>query len=358
MFTSLIFAVVMLLAFATAQIDFEERKSVGECTIPEDGMVIIEDTTFCPGTYNLPIGIAIGADNIILDCDGAVLDGNYNGNTGIQISGRNGVSIKNCNVRNYNMHGIDLRSSSNNNILNNTITNNKLDGIRLYVSHYNFVRGNNIFGNFQGIDLASSSYNTISQNNVDFNLDGFRLFRAHSNNISSNSITNSGTQSPYVGYGIEIWYSRFNQISNNIIESGDNGIIIFGSDTEPSENTISFNNISDNHLLGSFFGNGIALRCGSSNTDCTNSFEDKIEFNNIFNNSNFNFILDNRGGRSNINEKIKAEKNWWGTTNKKEIKEKIYDFFDDHSLGKVDFNPYLCSPYPELKLSPCKRWDK
>lgn len=38
--------------------------------VPVDGMVITENTTFQPGTYNLPNGISIGASDITLDMNG------------------------------------------------------------------------------------------------------------------------------------------------------------------------------------------------------------------------------------------------------------------------------------------------
>jgi len=41
---------------------------------------------------------------------------------------------------------------------------------------------------------------------------------------------------------------------------------------------------------------------------------------------------------------IDATNNWWGTVDPMEINQKIYDFFDDESLGKVLYNPFLLSP--------------
>ena len=43
--------------------------------VPADGMTIERDTTFAPGTYFLPNGVKITADNITLDGNGAVLIG-------------------------------------------------------------------------------------------------------------------------------------------------------------------------------------------------------------------------------------------------------------------------------------------
>ncbi len=46
-----------------------------DLVIPEDGMKITRDTTLKPGVYFLPNGIEVGADNITLDGNGALLIG-------------------------------------------------------------------------------------------------------------------------------------------------------------------------------------------------------------------------------------------------------------------------------------------
>ena len=59
--------------------------SAVECgSIPTDGCVVTVNTTFNSGTYNLPNGISIGNNNIILNCNGAKLYGN---NTGSSVGG-------------------------------------------------------------------------------------------------------------------------------------------------------------------------------------------------------------------------------------------------------------------------------
>jgi hypothetical protein len=103
-------------------------------------------------------------------------------------------------------------------------------------------------------------------------------------------------------------------------------------------NTIAFNEMKNNNI-------GIYL--STLYNHCDNCFSDKIEFNNFGNNSDFNFKMYNHPSN------ITTENNWWGTTNESEIESKIWDFYDDSSLGIVDFNPYLCAPFHENQSSPC-----
>src|SRR3989344_5605893 len=78
-----------------------------DCVVPYDGMVITEDTTFCEGEYYLPNGISIGADNVVLDCNGAKLIGikeaYYPFPIHLAINNvlKNNITIMNCNITNY-----------------------------------------------------------------------------------------------------------------------------------------------------------------------------------------------------------------------------------------------------------------
>jgi len=92
-------------------------------TITED-TVLLEDLINCPGN-----GIIIGADNIILDCDGHMIDGigSSSYGAGVSFSNNDGVTVKNCNIQEF-MSGINMYGSSsninNNNVYGNTLSNN------------------------------------------------------------------------------------------------------------------------------------------------------------------------------------------------------------------------------------------
>ena len=69
--------------------------------VPTDGMVIEQDTVFKQGVYYLPNGIVIGADNVTLDGNGALLVGKKRNGPGVTLERYNGVTIKNLKLREY-----------------------------------------------------------------------------------------------------------------------------------------------------------------------------------------------------------------------------------------------------------------
>src|SRR5437588_440156 len=79
--------------------------------VPTDGQVFTSNTTFVPGTYNLPNGVLIGASNITLDMNGATLVGTNFNNYGVTCVGYNNVVIRNGTVRNY-YYGIRVESGT------------------------------------------------------------------------------------------------------------------------------------------------------------------------------------------------------------------------------------------------------
>ena len=62
--------------------------------------------------------------------------------------------------------------------------------------------------------------------------------------------------------------------------------------------------------------------------------------NNIYANTNYNIYLA-------VSNNVSATNNWWGTTDKQTISQKIYDNKNDFNLGKVNFEPFLTAPNPE-----------
>jgi hypothetical protein len=67
--------------------------------VPQDGMVLRQDTTFAPGVYFLPSGLSIEADGITLDGNGAVLVGQDRQGQGIRLHGRSDVTVQNVRLR-------------------------------------------------------------------------------------------------------------------------------------------------------------------------------------------------------------------------------------------------------------------
>jgi hypothetical protein len=49
---------------------------------------------------------------------------------------------------------------------------------------------------------------------------------------------------------------------------------------------------------------------------------------------------------------INAQFNWWGAADQTEIQARIYDWFDDATVGVVDFADWLAEPWPAAPVSP------
>jgi parallel beta-helix repeat protein len=146
---------------------------------PKDDLRINSDTTLCPGTYNIPDAgatgvIIINADNIVLDCNGAMINGNGSGR-GIYNPGFKNVVVKNCRVMNY-QYGIFLSYYSNDNqLINNTVTSSSGSGFYLQTSSGVKMVENTANSNHQGINLYNSSNNELMRNTVNLNDYGFYL---------------------------------------------------------------------------------------------------------------------------------------------------------------------------------------
>lgn len=63
------------------------------------------------------------------------------------------------------------------------------------------------------------------------------------------------------------------------------------------------------------------------------------KYNNIYNNDKYNIQQ-----TSTYTNDINASLNWWGTTNNNTIEEKIYDIWDNPTIGEVFYKPFLSSP--------------
>jgi|GEM_PF-6177843 len=175
-------------------------------------------TKTCTLTTDLNETIQIDDSNLTIDGNGHFIQGN---NIGIYIFNKNGVIIKNTNIKNSSI-GIYFYSSSNNYLKNNTVFNNHI-GVALSHSRDNNLFNNNIsFNASRGFYLTGwdSINNNISSNFISDNQIGIDITGLASSTISNNTILN------YV-YGI---YGECcvvgNKIFNNNILNGWLGIYI------------------------------------------------------------------------------------------------------------------------------------
>jgi len=116
--------------------------------------------TFTSDIYGF---IVVEKDNIVIDGAGYTLQGGIG--TGIDLTGRTNVVIRNIQIRNFEYEGIHLYHSSNIRIVGNYIANNRR-GIFLEYSSSCIITENYIINNrYNGIELLCSSNNFIYHNN-------------------------------------------------------------------------------------------------------------------------------------------------------------------------------------------------
>lgn len=159
-------------------------------------------------------GLIIGADDITLDCDGYTIDG-MNGDHGIELNYREGVTIQSCEVKEFSI-GMFIAGGSDNEVYDN-----------------------NVYDNLHGIHLAGSNYNEIYDNDVNDNYIGFYLFFASNNDINDNEINDNN-------YGIRFSFSSENNVFDNTMDYNFEGIhLITGTD-----NNIYGNEFAENSWYG------------------------------------------------------------------------------------------------------------
>ncbi|MGF3573520.1 MAG: NosD domain-containing protein [Candidatus Bathyarchaeia archaeon] len=190
--------------------------------------------------------IVIERNNIVIDGNGYLLQGiGAWASTGIDLTGRSNVTIKNMEIARF-FVGIYLYYSSNNSISGNNITANGDYGISLgSYSDYNSINGNNITNNFNGLMLSQpSSHNIISGNIITNNThEGIELYVSSNNSMVENTVINNQ-------YGIWLHhYSDHNNIAKNTVTNNTVGIRLSES--------VNHNRISGNDILTNSFGIGL-----------------------------------------------------------------------------------------------------
>ena len=253
--------------------------------------------------------IVVEKDDIVVDGEGHTVQGTGNG-TGVDLSGRSNVTVKNMEIRAFET-GIRLDDSSNNTVSANNVTSNEF-GIVLYSSsskntfrsnqardnRYNFgIHPSSASGYIQDIDdsntvngkpvyywinrsdmsvpldagyvvLVNCTRMTVRNLNLTNNMQGVALSFTTNSEISNNSMTDNFLD------GIRLDHSSNNNVisGNNIAGNINYGIRLFYYPPEdgsplagpPSNNTIYGNNVTGN-------GSGIRLDYPSNNTVCANN---------------------------------------------------------------------------------------
>jgi len=160
---------------------------------PPTANITTTDNVTYTFTGNINDFIVVERNNTIINGADYTLQGTLGeGGTGIDLSGRSNITIKNTNIIFF-YDGIDLLHSSNTTITGNSIQVNGVYGIYHYGSSNTTITGNNITNSNWGILFYGSSGNTISGNNIRNNLwGGIWLEDSSNNTVSGNTFINNG----------------------------------------------------------------------------------------------------------------------------------------------------------------------
>jgi len=287
-------ALVLMAGGAGATKSINDNATGGDCTFIGTWNVASKTCTL---TTDLTETIEIDSDGITLDGNGHMITGSNTGN-GINLLGRNGVTIENTNVRNFSF-GIYLYNSSNNTLSgNNANPNYGGTGIVLWGSSYNTMSSNNASNNYNSIVLRGSSYNTLSGNNASNNYYGIVLWDSSYNTIFGNN-ANSNKED-----GIYLEDSSYNTLSGNNASNNYEGIVLYSSS---NNNTLGGNNANSNNDYGIFL-------VSSSNISIYNNFFNNTRNFGLFGMSNNNWNTTKTSG-SNVVGGFYLGGNFWAYPN-------------------------------------------
>jgi len=260
-------------------------------------------------TDNINGSIVVERNNIVVDGAGYTLQGTGSVK-GIDLTGRNNVTIKNMEIRGFHV-GIGIYSSSNNNVSNNRITANVWYGISLSSSDNNIFISNNVTNNRDAVNFWNSSNNLLRGNLLDGNQWGFRFYgddlgdymhTIDTSNlvdgkpvhylINQHGITINPSTHPEIGFLALVNSTSITVEGLNLTNNGQGLLIACTNNTE-----IQNNNITNNR-------DGIYVACSFNNTISENNIKDNIDvgiglyysFNNNISRNNITNNLGEDGG--------------------------------------------------------------
>jgi parallel beta-helix repeat protein len=245
---------LLIISMVTLAFNIQPAKASGTIYIRADGsidpptapIITLDNVsyTFADNVYD---SIVVERDNIVVDGAGYIVQGGRNG-TGLDLSGRCNVTIRDLSINMFYNYGIRLASSFNNTISGNQIAATNDYGIYVWCSSHNSIYGNNATANSDGIYLWGSSENSIYRNNITANRNqGIMLNNSPNNTIAGNNITANNGDGIWLGYS-----SNNNSIHGNNITANGEGTYIWYS----SSNIFHHNNFIDNaKQVGNWYSN-------------------------------------------------------------------------------------------------------
>jgi parallel beta-helix repeat protein len=298
--------------------------------------------------------------------------------TGIVVDTSGPINITGNTVSANTEDGITVGNSATTIISGNTVSGNAFSGIEVYNSATTIISGNTVSNNQRTGIYAYNGTPTISNNSVIGNRGGGITAQDSTATISSNTIIGNTS---YEGGGVYICcYGTATVISNTILSntasSSGGGMSVNSAATIASNmikgntatnagggieltgygNTakISGNNITLNTAGQANQGGGISI-CNGCNPTINNNnlMGDKASTpNEVYN------------GNAVYQPNVDATNNYWGTTKSVAIAARIWDFFDDSSLGIVTYSPFFTKTVgntlanPGFELGPGIGWSE
>jgi parallel beta-helix repeat protein len=249
---------------------------------------IYDNTTLPPnGEYHQPV--IIMADNIVFDCSGSSFIGDKTG-VGILIQRHNGVTVRNCKVRNFDV-GIYAMQGRNLVFERNDTSGNYVDddsiiedlkpyphgGMILNAVQRSRVAGNSSNGNLHGIQVLNSSRIALVQNTTSKNRGwGIYFYSTTASQVFSNTVDYNNRSCPQWGKDagcgsagiVMTQQSDRNQIGWNTLRYNGDGIYQGNTPESASNNLEMFNNSIANNVA-----NGIEATFSIGNYIHHNSFD-------------------------------------------------------------------------------------
>ena len=165
--------------------------------------IIDSSTSYC---------MNISANNVVLDCQGHLIDGDDVADYGIYVyrnsATTTNITIKNCTVRDWDTVGIFFKYANSNSLENLILTSNPDNGVYLYYSDSNTLTNITANSNSYGLYFSYADSNTLTNITANSNTRG--LYFSYSD---SNTLTNITANSN--DYGLYLYYSDSTKIQDS-----------------------------------------------------------------------------------------------------------------------------------------------
>ncbi|MCD4759332.1 right-handed parallel beta-helix repeat-containing protein, partial [archaeon] len=213
-------------------------------------------------------GLQVWAHGITIDCAGFTIDGDKtDGKHGINIGGYDGVTVKNCYIKEFDNGILTWGASANNYIFNNTFYNNTDYHILLYTGSHNTSVINNalsVGGTTGAGGTAIYLYGndqTVSGNNISSVSTGVDLRGGSGSNVSNN------VMSTLINYGVYFSTGTHNSLCyNNSISEAGYGVRVNGVENNTVDSNALFGNIRNLYVQSSSDGTKIVNNHVSNGT--------------------------------------------------------------------------------------------